>query len=46
MVKVWTIIIAAIIALVGLGVIYLMSVDIQPPSSQVVKTIPDSQFPK
>ncbi|MCF8473504.1 MAG: hypothetical protein K9G26_02300 [Emcibacter sp.] len=44
--KFWMMIIVIIIAAIGVGVVYLMTVDIDPPMEHVEKTLPDDKFPQ
>ena len=44
--KVWLGIIIIILLGIGAGVIYLMTVDIEPPREHVEKTLPDERFPQ
>jgi len=44
--KFWLTLIIFILLLVVAAGIYLMSIDIEPPTEQIEKTLPDDRFPK
>ncbi len=44
--KFWLTIIMFILLAIGAGAVYLMTVDMDPPSTQVEKTLPDDRFPQ
>lgn len=44
--KFWLVLILLILLASGGGVGYLMTVDINPPTEHVEKTLPDDNFPK
>lgn len=44
--KFWSMIIIFILAGIGVGAIYLMTVDIAPPREHVEKTLSDDRFPQ
>jgi len=44
--KFWLTIIIIILAGIGAIALYLMTVDLAPPKTQVEKTLPDDSFPK
>ncbi|WP_165777057.1 hypothetical protein [Paremcibacter congregatus] len=44
--KFWLSIIMLIIVGIGGGAVYLMTVDIEAPTQQVEKTLPDDRFPQ
>lgn len=44
--KFWLIIIMLILIGIGVGAVYLMTADIEPPKEHVEKTLPDDRFPQ
>jgi len=44
--KFWLLIIILILAAIGAGGVYLMTVKIDPPQNHVVKTLSNDKFPK
>lgn len=44
--KFWLVLIVLILAGIGGGAVYLMTVDLEPPKEHVEKTLPDDKFPK
>jgi len=46
MAKFWLILIVAILLAIGVGAIYLLNIDLEPPRENTEKTLPDDMFPK
>ncbi len=44
--KFWLTVIILILLAIGAGAVYLMTVDMDPPTSQIEKTLPDDRFPQ
>lgn len=44
--KFWLTIIILILAGIGAGALYLLTIDIEPPQEKIEKTLPDDRFPK
>ncbi len=44
--KFWLTIIILIVMAIGGGALYLMTIDIEPPTEHVIKTLPNDKFPQ